>query len=270
MLDFCLWVEVRRRTQSKIKQNPDLTLQQAAEECRRLVKIWSMIQIWYNSQYPQQHPQSTPLKDNSTQHRLAQHKRNLRPLAGIVLAGILQENVHSKHTVASNTTSKDTKKKFCTPLVHKQQTSNHITNADWKNTHSLVATFLSNSKTNWKHVSVKLNSHPVRLQIDSTSDITLISQRSWKTKGHHLQTYTRHITQSASVDCVHITGELPAIIKSEKTASVKLYVVDSRHNFWDLTLSSHWVSLTSLLILSAMQYSDPQLRVPIRTKPKKY
>ena len=227
--------DVCTRTKSKIEQNPDMTLQQAAGECRRLAKIWSMIQIWYNSPYPQQHPQSTPLKDNSTQHHLAQHKRNLHPLAGIVLAGILQGNVQSKYTTAAIATSKDTKKDSSPHRCTKQQTSNHITNADWKEMHTrtLVATFLSNSKSNRKYVSVKLYSYPVRLQIDSTSDIILISQKLFKTIRQSPLTSTRHVVRSASGDCVHITGELPAMIKSEdKTASGKVYVADSRHNLW--------------------------------------
>ena len=80
-------------------------------------------------------------------------------------------------------------------------------------------------------MSVKLNSHSVRLQIDTASDITLISQRLWKTLGRRPLTFTRHVARIASGDCVHITGELPAIIKIEdKTASGKVNVVDSSHN----------------------------------------
>ena len=189
-----------------------------------------MIQIWYNSQYLQQHPQSTPFKESSTQHNLAQHKRNLHPLAGIVLAVILQRNVHSKHIAAANATSEDTKKDSASQQCTKQQTSDHI-NTHWKEKHrnSLVDTFLPNSKSNWKYMSVKLNSHPVCLQIDTALDITLISQRLWKTIGQASLTSTRHVAQSASGDCVHITGELPAIIKlKDKTASGKIYVADSR------------------------------------------
>ena len=133
----------------------------------------ALFKIWYNSQYSQQHPQLTPFKDSSTQHHLAQHKRNLPSQAGIMLAGILLENVYSKHTAVVNATSKDTKKDSAPHRCTKQQISDHITNADWKeNTHtsSLVVTFLPNLKSNRKYASVKLNSHPVRLQIDTASD----------------------------------------------------------------------------------------------------
>ena len=69
-----------------------------------------------------------------------------------------------------------------------------------------------------------------------------------------------NIDKSASGDCMYITGELQAIIKIEdKIASGKVYVADSRQPFG-----------TSHSILSAMQYSDPQIRVPLWNKPKKY
>ena len=139
---------------SKIEQNLG---HYSTASCRAMLAAGES-KAWYNSQYPQQQSQSTPFKDSSTQHHLARHKRNLHPLA----------------------TSKDTKKDSALHWCTKQQTSGHITNADWKGkTHinSLVATFLLNSKSNWKYVSVKLKSHSVRLQIDTASDITFIPQR---------------------------------------------------------------------------------------------
>ena len=75
---------------------------------------------------------------------------------------------------------------FCTPPVHKttnKRPHNKRRLKRKKHTNSLVATFLPNSKSNRKYVSEKLNSSSVRLKIDTASDITLISQRLWKTIG---------------------------------------------------------------------------------------
>ena len=61
---------------------------------------------------------------------------------------------------------------------------------------------------------------------------TLILQRLWKIIGQPPLTATRHVARSAAGDCVHMPGEWPAILKIEdKTASGKVYVADSRHNF---------------------------------------
>ena len=80
-----------------------------------------------------------------------------------------------------------------------------------------------------KYVPVKLNGHSVRLQIDTASDITLISQRLWKTIGQLPVTPT--VAGRASGDCVDINGKLPATIENEdKTASGKINRADSRYN----------------------------------------
>ena len=87
-------------------------------------------------------------------------------------------------------------------------------------------------------MSVKLNSHPVRLRIDTASDITLISQKLWKTIGQPPLTSKRHVAWSTSRDYVHSTDELSAIIKIEdKTASGKV-CCRFETTFWDLILSS--------------------------------
>ena len=100
---------------------------------------------------------------------------------------------------------------------------------------SLMATFLSNAQVKPKICVVKLNGHSVRLQTDTASDITLISQRLWKTIGQSPVTSKRLLARSASKDSVHITGELPATIEIEdKTASGKIYLADSRQPFGTL------------------------------------
>ena len=123
------------------------------------------------------------------------------------------------------------KKRLCTPLVHKITQKWLLKHRRQRKTHtnSLVATFLPNTKSNQKYVSVKLNWHSVRLPIDTASDITLISQRLWKPIGQLLLKPTRHVVWSASGDCVNITGELPATMEIEdKTASEKIYKANSK------------------------------------------
>ena len=55
-----------------------------------------------------------------------------------------------------------------------------------------------------EHVSVKLNGHFVKLQIDTTSDITVISKKLWETISQPPLTPTKHVVWSASGDCVHL------------------------------------------------------------------
>ena len=83
-------------------------------------------------------------------------------------------------------------------------------------------------------MSVELNNHPVRLQIDTASDITLISLKLWKSIGKPQLTSTKHVARRVSGDCVLITGELPATIRMEKTASGIIYISNSQHNLLGL------------------------------------
>ena len=77
---------------------------------------------------------------------------------------------------------------------------------------------------------MELNDYPVRLQIDTASDITLIFEKLRKSIGKPQLTSTKHVARGASGDCVHITGELPATFRiEEKTASGIIYITNSPH-----------------------------------------
>ena len=115
-------------------------------------------------------------------------------------------------------------------------------------------------------MSGKLNGHSLRLQIDTASDITLISQRLRKTIGQPPLTPTRHVAQRVSGDCVHITRELPATTKIEnKTASRKIYIADSRHNL----LSLDFVESLGLLDIPLYSVCNAVSRSssPLRSRP---
>ena len=168
---------------------------------------------------------STLFKDNS--HR-KQYKRNPHLLAGIVVAAILFGNAPSKLTAAVNATGKITT--WCKTTHKRPQNKNRRKTQ----TISLVATFLPNSNSNRKYVSVELNNNPVWLQTDTASDITCIFKKLWKCIGKPQLTSTKYVGQSASEDCVHITGELPTTIRIEKTASGTIYISNSQHNLLGL------------------------------------
>ena len=75
----------------------------------------------------------------------------------------------------------------------------------------------------------------VQLQIDTASDINLISQKLWKGTGKPQFTATKHVAWSVSGDCVLITGKLPETIRiEEKIASEIIYISNSQHNLLGL------------------------------------
>ena len=143
-----------------------------------------------------------------------------------MLAGILLENAPSKLTAAANATGKVTKMDSAHNRGVKQHTSDHKTKTDVKHQQSSCNV----PKSNCKYVSVELSNHP-----DTASDITLISQKLWKSIGKPQLTSTKHVGRGASGDCVHITGELPATIRiEEKAASGIIYISNSQNNLLGL------------------------------------
>ena len=227
--------DVHTRILSRIEQNQDMTLQQVTEECRGLVNLK------HDSDMVQQSVATTTSKTNTIQGRQystpAGSTQKKPPFTCWNSVGRhFARKCSFKAHRCRECTQQGHKEGFCTPSVHQTTNKRPYNKCRLKRkTQSLVATFLLNSKSNRKYVSVKLNSHPVRLQIDTASDITLISQRQWKTISQPPLTSSRHVARSASGECVHIVRELPAVIKIEdKTASGKVYVADLRHNLLGL------------------------------------
>ncbi|GAA51096.1 hypothetical protein CLF_105581 [Clonorchis sinensis] len=58
-----------------------------------------------------------------------------------------------------------------------------------------------------KYVSVRIKGTPVRLQLDTASDITIISKRTWKLLGSPALTRTKQVARSASDSLLKLSGE---------------------------------------------------------------
>ena len=194
-----------------------------------------MIQLWYNNQ---QLLRLTLYKNNTIPHHRHQHLSSPHPLAGIVAAGILYGTVHSGHPAAAaaivwaiNKDSVPRMDKDQRRVDKPQITATNIT----KQIETVWGQPFSKSKIKPKVCGNTVNDHPVQLQVDTASDITLISQSLWETIGQPSLTSTSLVAQNASGDFVHITGELPATIKlKNKTASGTIYIANSCHNLQGL------------------------------------
>ena len=78
-------------------------------------------------------------------------------------------------------------------------------------TNSVFSTFIMNYKSNRKYIIVSVNNKPVCFQFDTMSDITLMSQLSWKSFGKPCLSATDHIARSASWDQIHLTSKLTCV-----------------------------------------------------------
>ena len=84
-------------------------------------------------------------------------------------------------------------------------------------TNSAFATFKANYKSNRKYILVSVNNKSNRFRFDTTSDITLISQSSWKSLGKPCQSERDQIARSTSGDQIHLTGELTCNVTFQPT-----------------------------------------------------
>ncbi|BHF81001.1 hypothetical protein SprV_0702413000 [Sparganum proliferum] len=76
------------------------------------------------------------------------------------------------------------------------------------NTPSLLATFQLNAAGRRKFVDVSLNGYAVRLQFDTASDITIISERLWQPLGSPTMQQTSQSATSACGGLVQLIGQL--------------------------------------------------------------
>lgn len=76
------------------------------------------------------------------------------------------------------------KEELCTPPWHKPTHNSHINTVSVeKHASTIWLQSFGENLSNYKYVAVELNGSPVHLQIDTASNITLISQALWKTIG---------------------------------------------------------------------------------------
>ena len=253
--------DIRTRILSKIEENPDVTLQVA-------VKCLCLVNLKHDSTMVQQSTASVVNTVRKQHHPIPQTSTSIKPPSACWNCG-------SWHFVRY-CTFKTHRCRICNRLAIKKdspprmdQDQHRVDKPHITNTNSLVATFLPNPKSKRKYVAVQLNGHPVQQQVDTASDITLISQSLWETIGQPSWTSTGHVAQSASGDCVHITGELPATIKmKDKTASGTIYIANSSHNLLVWTLLNHWVFSTFHSIGYVKWYPVHHLRTTLSTRPK--
>jgi hypothetical protein len=77
---------------------------------------------------------------------------------------------------------------------------------------SLFASFKVDFESRRQYLTVSINSIPVRLQLDTASDVTLISKSTWELLGKPVLSPTNHQAHSASGNTLKLTGELNCVV----------------------------------------------------------
>nr|VZI39322.1 unnamed protein product [Spirometra erinaceieuropaei] len=103
------------------------------------------------------------------------------------------------------------------------------------NSLSLLAAFQLNASCRRKFVDVLLNGHAVRLQLDTASDITIISERLWQSLGSPTIQQTSQSATSACGGLVQLIGQLQCCVSFRGTSITAIcYITKSDLNLLGL------------------------------------
>ncbi|GAA51908.1 hypothetical protein CLF_106999 [Clonorchis sinensis] len=140
--------------------------------------------------------------------------KNRQHRVGPVASGIMHVSVHSRSTSARRVIGGATKKVSAAPKNQKSfdsPISNTVKKQSYKKrpqSRSVFATFQVEFESRRKYLTVSINKVPIRLQLDTASDITLISRSNWELIGKPVVSLTNHRAQSASGSTLLLTGKL--------------------------------------------------------------
>ncbi|XP_062537890.1 uncharacterized protein K02A2.6-like [Armigeres subalbatus] len=208
--------EVRLRLLSKIEERNDVTLEQLSEECQRLLNLRhdtamieehsAAVNALRNKQ--QRYKRGSPLKF----HQAGEEKSSFgssssktSPETACWLCG----GMH----YARECTYKSNKCNDCGKVGHKTGYCRSAMKVKFRRRRPNVAStkvVTVNScsvQQRRKFVPVGINGSPVRLQIDTGSDITIISSESWRKIGSPSTTVSTIVAKSASGKALQIEGE---------------------------------------------------------------
>ncbi|CAI2725915.1 unnamed protein product [Schistosoma spindalis] len=186
--------DIRTRILSKLEHYPNMTLQEVATECQRLVNLKHDTSLVENGdRFLHVHAVEKNVSQGSSTQNDRNH--NEKPSSPCWLCG----GWHFKRKGHKESHCKNRKrrqqKKY--PKRFKTQTAK-VT----------VALHKAGSHHRRKYVSLKINGYDARLQLDTVSDITLISRRTWVKIGRPRIYPTLQSIHSASGGILNIAGEI--------------------------------------------------------------
>ncbi|CAH8467909.1 unnamed protein product [Dicrocoelium dendriticum] len=213
--------DVRTRILHKLEQEPHLTLQDIAAECQRLINLKHDTKMIENAD-PRSEPQiyRTAVRGKNVSHRVPNQKP---PTACWNCGGwhFVRFCTYKKHLCQkckrlghkeSHCRKTYVSRPVSTPHLYTNSKSQK-TSFQGAKTKVVLATCRTEFAGKRKYLTVKINDVPISLQIDTASDITIISRSSWTRLGKPPLRRTNLTAQNASGEPLRLDGEFTCDIK---------------------------------------------------------
>ena len=210
--------DVRTRVLSRIDQNPDITLQELTNECQRLVNLKHDTRMVENSR-PENAVLVNAVKNPKHPAQVSpdQHSnsRTIRPPTECWFCGSWHFAKYCPYRNHKCTRCRrfGHKEGFCHKLPRRFRNFHALHHPRYAVSYSKSVTSRVAGVPKRKFIHVTINDCLVRLQIDTASDITIISRSIWHTIGRPLIKPTNHTVKNASGDTMHLAGVIHCSVK---------------------------------------------------------
>lgn len=220
--------DIRTRILSKIEQCPNITLQEVTTECQHLVNLkhdTSMVEN--NGRLP--YVQAVSGKKDSYMQK--QNTTIKKPPSACWFCGELHYKRFCpyKNYRCTRCQLKGHKETCCKKKMHRRSSSVHYRRRkNCSSTNRIMVAHTSTEHNRRKYVTLEINGRRARLQLDTASDISLISRKTWSHIGKPSVLPTTQLAHSASGGKLNIAGEICCPVKKGNVQkNVKVYLTES-------------------------------------------
>ncbi|CAH8557945.1 unnamed protein product [Schistosoma intercalatum] len=221
--------DIRTRILSKLEHCPNMTLQEVTTECQRLINLKHDTSMVENGNcFRNVNAVKRKVFQGSSTHNF-QNNSDKPPSPCWACGGWHYKRFcpYKEHR-CSKCHRKRHKENFCRRRDYRKRS---VKSYSKKYRYSaptnkiLVSHNRARSCHQRKYVTLNINKHRARLQLDTASDITLISPETWKNIGRPTVFPTTQLAHSASGGKLHIVGEVPCTVsKGTVTTNATLYL----------------------------------------------
>ncbi|CAH8540722.1 unnamed protein product, partial [Schistosoma mattheei] len=236
--------DVRTRMLARIEQEPNMTLQMVTTECQRLLNLKHDTAMVQQKVKPSGSDSINALRSiKSSKQNCTSRKQPANPPSPCWFCGAWH--------FAKFCPFKNHKCRKCHRIGHKEghcslnkrKTKHRSENSKQRSDSQIkttFATFKVGFKSRRKFVNLLVNEKLIRLQLDTASDVTLISKNTWHKLGCPSIRPTEHVARNASGDIVKLTGEVLCNVQLMGSKFTDVCYLTNRHDL-DL-LGLDWIA----------------------------